>query len=641
MCGITGHLLFDTRNTLDNRGYYAAHQQLRHRGPDDEGFIGLASDGGIIPYRGDDTINSLSSLPLLAEEKKPLRMLIGHRRLSIIDLSPQGHQPMGISNAGVWVVFNGEIYNYIEVRKELQTLGHAFQSQSDTEVLLRAYLQWGSAFVEKLDGMWAFALYDHNRHQILLSRDRAGMKPLYYYQDHGQLVFGSEMKFIRAQVDLRKVNPRAVSLYLYDCLVEPDTGTFFESIHQLPAGHLLVVDTLSGSCQSRPYWDPLRLMAEGDGNNPSDAVQLLETLSRSVDIHLRSDVPLGVALSGGVDSSAIACLIQERFPERVRPLHTFSVTYDQAAFSEEPLISETLQKFSGPHVWVRPSPEAFREQFGDFLRSQEIPVRSLSVYAQYSLMRDVARSGVKVILGGQGSDELFGGYSYHSAFAVAELCRRGYFLDALREIRDTQANRLTLAADSAKILARRWFPHMRLKCIPTIFNSLDVKNMPGNPAHVQLQDWLSKILFADFRCRALPEYLHYEDRNSMAHSVESRLPFLGKDVMELAFQLPLRHRIHHGVRKSLLREALRGIVPAPILDDRVKKGFICPQSAWLRGALKPTFDAVFLSGDLSHIDSLNAQRVKHFYQAFQSGEHHNDSLLWRLFCFIAWTREMV
>lgn len=625
----------DSNNPVDIQRFYRSHQLLRHRGPDDEGFVSARAGGQTQLWRGDETVKECGEMPHLLSSRNPIQGLLGHRRLSIIDLSAQGHQPMGNPGRGIWVVFNGEIYNYIEVRSELKSLGFEFQSHSDTEVLLKAYEAWGDACTDRLDGMWAFVIWDQHANTLLLCRDRAGMKPLYYFHGRDQFILGSEMRFIRAQADLHRMNVNAAYAYLQDCLIDNSADTFIDELRQVRPAHMLKLDFSTWTLKESRYWDPRGLRTSSNVSTPES---LLQSLTHSIDIHLRSDVPLGVALSGGVDSTAIACMIHERFPERIQPLHTFSVTYSQIEFSEAPFIDNTISQINSEHTWVNPDLTSFQEDWVSLLLTQEIPVRSLSVYAQKCLMRSVSAEGVKVILGGQGSDEIFGGYSYYHVFAIAERLRSMQWTSAWREAQSSGSPTLLSLWKALKVLIQHQFQIRRTKR-SSLFRT------PTHPAHSdtveQEDDIFWNALYADFSQRALPEYLHYEDRNSMSQSVESRLPFLGKKLMEMAFALSIDQRLTLGVRKKILRESLKGHIPNRILEDRVKRGFISPQSKWQRETLKPHLDAIFASPVINNSDLIDPKAVRQFYSDYQRGVHDQWALVWRIACFTLWKEIMI
>ena len=636
MCGISGHFLFDPSSSIDIHRYYRSHNLMKHRGPDDEGYIALDRQGREVLLRGDDTVTDLKSLPHCLDSSKPIQAILGHRRLSILDLSALGHQPMGDTEAGIWVVFNGEIYNYLELRAELQAKGFSFKSRSDTEVLLRAYQAWGRSFVEKLDGMWAFALLDSRKQELLLSRDRAGMKPLYYHSDGSQFMFASEMRFLKSQMGSISMNRLSAYQYLQDSLIENSGDTIYTGIHQLRPAELMVVNYRNGRMERQPYWDPLKAKT----TRRFTEHEVFAALSHSIDIHFRSDVPVGVLLSGGLDSTAIATLASHSYSKPDNPLRTFSLVYQEEEFSERRLIEKTVQAIRSQHYWAIPPLDRLSERVMSLLRIQEIPVRSLAVFSQQSLMNTVSQEHVKVVLGGQGADELFGGYSYYNARAIAEYVRHFELGHAFREYRLAYPRTRCSMRDilgSLKFAYAGYHPYRIHR--NALLEDPGITRPPVE--NIALSgDIFWDCLYLDFFHRALPEYLHYEDRNSMSVSIESRLPFLGKDMLDIGFHMPMDQKINKGIRKSLLRDSLAGKISDEIRLDRDKKGFISPQNTWHHTVFKPALDEFFLSTDLKDVPLLKTAHVRNYYKAYTEQQHNDWGTIWRFYCFGQWIKQM-
>jgi asparagine synthase (glutamine-hydrolysing) len=294
----------------------------------------------------------------------------------------------------------------------------------------------------------------------------------------------------------------------------------------------------------------------------------------------------------------------------------------------------TLKQLDSSHFWIKPQLSPVREKILHLLKVQEIPIRSLAVFSQHALMNEVSKQGVKVILGGQGADELFGGYSYNG-FLIAEYLRRGQWAAAWEEYRNARTEGNPVGRDALKVLFHSASHHLFAGSRPSLFQKpAGYKAAPS--IRQRGRDLFWNALYADFRLQCLPEYLHYEDRNSMAYSVESRLPFLGKDMLALGFGLTADQRIRLGVRKYLLRESLKNEIPESILDDRIKKGFPSPQAVWQRQMLKPLLDEVFASEMISKIDLLNVKQIRQFYEAYRKGAHDNLFVVWRIFCYALW-----
>ena len=546
---------------------------IRHRGPDDEGTF----------FSG------------------PVGM--GFRRLSILDMSPLGHQPMSTEDGDVTLVFNGEIYNYIELRNELEVLGHHFKSSGDTEVLLRSYLQWGGDCVKKFNGMWAFVLYDRKREKLFGSRDRFGIKPLYRYSYGGHALLASEIKSIRASGLYRgDTNWQTASRYLLEGRLDDTAETFYSGITQIPAGTAFEL-TLQGHFKQWQYWSLDNLPV---GNNDDPAKTFAELFEDAVRLHMRSDVPVGVHLSGGLDSTSIICA-SARLREAASatgPLMAFS--YMAQEFDESEYIRDTIAQTAATMIALNTNPTRLWELLGEVLWFQDEPMHSMTPLVGYELMRLSASNGVKVILNGQGADETIAGYgSYFKAYWCT-LLQQGRIVDAWQEIgRYVSAH----GGNQAKLYARQ-FQHIAQTWLANahVYRSLALWNRSRHdatngwfkpelfqhrvvddtgPLPIGLNARLAHSVYHD----PLPLYLRIEDRNSMAHSVEARLPFLDYRLISLLFSLPADWRMRGPWNKYVLREAMRGRIPESVRTRTDKMGFPVSERTWFAGALtEPVLD---------------------------------------------------
>jgi asparagine synthase (glutamine-hydrolysing) len=567
MCGIAGVYRFDRDDVPaeDMLALDAMAQVQHHRGPDASGV------GQFGPCA------------------------LASQRLSILDLSPLGHMPMRSEDGRLALIQNGEIYNYVELRDELRRLGQVFRSDGDTEVILRAYQQWGPNCVERFVGMWAFAIYDSAEHRLLLSRDRLGVKPIYVHQTPERLVFASEIKaivtYLRQQGEVVRPNPSSIATYAATGLVDGLDDTFFQGIRRFPAATNLLV--APGGTQTHVYWDlPARAAALGAGLNGQHKAPwpaLRAALDEAVRVHLRSDVPLGVCLSGGLDSSAIVGLASQHI-ERVK---TFTVYFgDGPEYDERQHAHPIVQQFGADASERCVEPTDVLDTLKRIVWHLDEPSLALGVYPQWHVMSLARDSGVKVVLDGQGGDEVFAGYNNYAPqhlygllgsrplrfpFEVAALGRLQGWPQARSAARSAVAMRLRAPVVSPV----REKPDAVL-LTPELQQMADMSHDEWRLWPRVFDGWLTNVLYWELTRTRLPALLRYEDRLSMAFSIESRVPFLDHRLVELAFALPDDVKRHAGWSKFGLRKALDGLLPPNVVWRRDKKGFPTPVGAWLR-----------------------------------------------------------
>jgi asparagine synthase (glutamine-hydrolysing) len=587
MCGIFGIWNLNEQ-AVDLNKLQLATTALKHRGPDDEGYL-LADTrtGQPRPCAGADT-NSRLSLPHLDTCKTDFSDLaFGFRRLSILDLSPAGHQPMASPDGKCWIVFNGEIYNYRELRNELRQRGHQFATTGDTEVILAAYREWGESCIEQFNGMFAFAIWDSAARKIFVARDRFGEKPFHYiYLPNRLFAFASEMKALwAAGVAGRRIHDQTLALFTQYGQVDIGEQTIYEDIVRLPQAHCLTL-TADGRLRKWRYWDiDPRVRTEG-WSDARFAEEFRELFTNSVNLRLRADVPVGSSLSGGLDSSTVVSVVNRLLPETAVP-KTFSARFDDPTSDEGKWMdvvtrSERIERYD---VW--PTAEQFFAELADVFWHQEEPFSSTSVYAQWSVMRLAKEKGVTVLLDGQGADEMLAGYhSYFSEMTddlINSLDIRGY----LKWRKDCLAmyGQAVPASLRRSLSQRAPQPLRRLKhSLQRGRSSSLVEPVEMDcPREFRNVSNLRKHLWWNTTRAGLVELLRYADRNSMAHSREVRLPFLDHQLVEFVFKLPDRLLIRDGWTKWILREAFRGIVPLVITDRVDKIGFMPPQQQWLGG----------------------------------------------------------
>lgn len=616
MCGIAG--VVSSRHPPDlSDALYA----LRHRGPDDRGQQ--------VRSWGDSVV------------------VLGQTRLSIIDLSDAGHQPMVSDDGRFVLVFNGEIYNYVELRTELRALGRSFRSDSDSEVLLAAWEEWGEACLMRLTGMFAFGIWDGTQGWLHMVRDAFGIKPLYYMRDSSGLTFASEIGALRA-IDggPLPVDPRQAFRYLQFGFYDDEDATFFQGVRRLPPGHHLRIDLRDpAKGVPRRWWAP-SIEKDNSVTFEQATEQFRHRFLESVRVHMRSDVRIGAALSGGLDSSALVGAM--RFLEPDMDLPTFSYISDDRVTSEHHWVELVNRYVRGePHL-IGIEPGAFFADLDDLIATQGEPFGSTSVYAQYRVFQRVSQSGITVTLDGQGADELLAGYSGYPVARLRSLLSEGRHRDAWRFMRGwskwpdrsrslvARGLALGLVPDALGRGRRRMRrdSHRWITGSESDFGPLMPPAGPAPPPGRFLASALRDALTG----QGLQALLRHGDRNSMAFSLESRVPFLTTDLAEFLLRLPEEYLVSpEGETKRLLRAALRGIVPDEVLDRRAKIGFVAPQGDWLRRERTFVSDSLSVSGLDRFVQIEEAERL---VSAFMAGDPSaSQASVWRLVNFARWLEQ--
>ncbi|MEI6084964.1 MAG: asparagine synthase (glutamine-hydrolyzing) [Verrucomicrobiota bacterium] len=557
MCGINGEIIFNGRDSVDQAVLLAARDTLTHRGPDDAGAW----------------INPAGTIGL------------GSRRLSIVDLSTAGHMPMSNEDGTIWITYNGEVYNHAKLRTDLEKQGHQYRSHSDTETILHLYEELGDRCVEHLEGMFAFALWDERRQQLLLARDHFGKKPLYYYRDNDRLVFASEIKALLRHPSIAR-RPDREALYHYLTLsVTPAPSTLFAGIHKLPPAHTLTIDR-HGHETRRRYWQPLTGPPLAPAADVTEAGrELLYLLKKSIAARMMADVPFGVFLSGGVDSATNVALMAQLMD---RPVDTFSVALaDDPTSNEFNWARRVAEHFHCRHHEVTVTQEMFLEFAEQMPYFQDEPLADPVCVPLYYLSKLARDHGVKVVQVGEGSDEIFAGYSGYQdvlrreklagqwrrwmpAFATRALtaASRGSSTDFLRRLRDHEqifwgAAIAFYETEKRALLAPGFADQTR---------GLSTWSIVEQWYNASTGNFLQQMTSIELHHRLAELLLMRVDKMGMAASVEARVPFLDRQLVEFAMQLPTDWKIHNGVGKYVFREAVRPLLPPGILD-RPKQGF--------------------------------------------------------------------
>lgn len=612
MCGVCGVVSLGRPPEIEVARAMVA--RLAHRGPDGQGEY--ADERGVA---------------------------LAHARLAIIDLSDAGRQPFSSEDGSLQLLHNGEIFNYIELRRELAGLGHRFRSHTDTEVVLAAYQHWGERCVERFNGMWAFALWDSTRRRLFCSRDRFGIKPFAYRWDGRRLVFASEPQALQADPHISfEPNLAVVRDFVEQGYTDHGAETFFAGVMQLLPGHSLTLD--ADGLSLRRWW---RLEPAPAPADPVEAFR--ELFVDAVRLRLRSDVPLGTALSGGLDSSAVAVMIDHLLRTEVEAAgpvgerqQTFTIYFPDQGHDERPYADAVAaQILSRPHLLTFSADELVAA-LPDVVSAQGEPFGSSSIVAQWFVMRAAARAGLKVMLDGQGGDEALAGYpSTTRSYRFADLLASGRLTSLAREI--GSANIPLSALGQAlvtpflppdvrwRLRARRGrtdlLLHPRLK---------GARRTPAEVAGGPFADRLRTQYHVVLAQLGLPELLRYEDRNTMAHSLEGRVPFLDHRLVELAYGLPAEELFRGGTTKLVLRRALAELLPTSVRQRQDKLGFVTPEQRFMRGAM----------GDLARsVLAAPATRERGLIDVDQAlrrlDTHRADFGLWRCVSLELWARRFI
>jgi asparagine synthase (glutamine-hydrolysing) len=607
-------------------------------------FAGTAPDPGaiermteLVAHRGPDDVGYFFDR----------NVAFGFRRLSILDLGRSGHQPM-ISHDGRFViVYNGEIYNYVELRDALRNCGHQFGSTGDTEVLLTAFQEWGTDCLQRLNGMWSFLVYDKQTQRMFGARDRFGVKPLYVHRTRDAVLLASEIKSIRdGGLTNLSVDWKTAASFLVQGRLDHTSETFYEGVQAIPPGHAFSVDR-DGTWKLWRYWNLDD--AVGSRDIPIDPVQTFaELFEDAVRIRLRSDVPVGVLLSGGLDSTSIMCSTARQLP----PGSALSgISFSTEEFDERTLIQATQEQTGGQVRYLELGSRDYWDSIAEHLWFQDEPVHSFASVVGFSLMRLARRSGTTVLLNGQAADEILGGYPTYFVEYVIELLRARRFRDAMTTLSDYAA--VQGASQRHRLLQRalRFWLGRRLNRIPA-YHSLAVAKRRRS---ARRDSWLDPAVFAHWRetfddeprslndalrasveREALPLYLRVEDRNSSAHATEVRLPFLDYRLVALAFRLGSEWKLRHGVGKHLLRESMRGRIPEVVRARTIKFGFPIPTETWFRDELYEPMRDLLESRELRESGIWNVPAIVRDLERHRRGDVSVGGQLFNVAQFSIW-----
>lgn len=624
MCGILGTLNFN--NAADAERIAAMRDTMPYRGPDSNGL--WVSDNG---YCG-----------------------LAHLRLSILDPTPAGHQPR-IEQSGRYVIsFNGEVYNYIEIRSELETKGYTFETGTDTEVVLQAYVEWGKDALQRFNGMFAIAIFDNETQELFLARDRLGIKPVYYYQDDNELLFASETKAIlKGLTALPDLNIELIDDYMSFGYI-PGENTLHKGIKRLMPGHYGIVK--NGKLVVTQWWNLKFNNTEDKGfdHYVNESKTLLES---AIDLRLRSDVPLGIFLSGGIDSSAVVGLLADKVKE---PLKTFSIAYDFGkSFDETQYARMVSEKFGTDHHELKITPQQFAEFIPEYIHLMDEPVTEAAAISLFFVSK-LAKEKVTVALSGEGSDEIFAGYDLYQYMNVLEKYRgvvgqKGteffagisnkvlgqshkvskYLNMATQPIEQRYKGMSTYPDASKEALYRQDFKQelddAKIRTSHGEFSKQLFRNMEG-------QDQLNKMLYFDTKTWLVDDLLIKADRMSMATSIELRVPFLDYRLVEFAATIPSHHKIKKGEGKYPLKKMMEGILPNDIIY-RKKMGFPTPLKLMFQNELRDYAQDLLLSDNTKLHQFFKVERIKQLIEEHNADKYDHHKTLWQLVVLEEWLRK--
>lgn len=639
MCGITGYFSLD--NSLVPARFAAATSLIDYRGPDDFGYVSCSRTGKITEYHDEALKNFASDQGVLGA--------LGFRRLAILDLSTAGHQPMGDATRNFWILFNGEVYNYLEIRSELIQLGYSFKSNSDTEVILTAYCHWGQACLDKFNGMWALAIMDVAKQKLFCARDRFGIKPFNFYLDDKKFIFGSESKQIQCMLG-RSLEPdsRAAFDYLIFGAKNHTENTFFSDIKELRGGECMQVDLSDGNTirvRREKWWTLQQRQFEGDAHEAAE--QMLHLLKDSIRIRLRSDVPTGTALSGGLDSNGVVALTDELSDQQQ---DVFTVVSNDKNLDESEFAEKSVKKYGLKSHKIDFSTQDI-ETLEKITFHHDQPLSGAGNVGGWILQQLIQSTNIIVNLNGQGADELMGGYSRPPhALTYLDSLHSGRLVHAHQQLlkgfqhsnRSLPGSLSVFATDIARVLFRNAAYKSVLGRRKAMLNAEFFNDSPHKSAYIDIfktdidfSSLQKKHAWFELQNTSLPSLLHNVDRDSMAHSLEARVPFLDYRIAEHIFSLPPAMLLHDGFTKYTYRKAMQGRIDDELLWNNNKKGFVTPVNDYLVSGHAYCQD---LLQQFPHHPVLNMDWVK---SAFAARDPRQSRFLWRCLCFLIWDRQRI
>jgi asparagine synthase (glutamine-hydrolysing) len=645
MCGIAG-IISNTPQIL-NYEIKAMTNIIRHRGPDDEGFL-LVNPNHEKIFSGDETPSNntpgISYYPTenIDSAKDEYNFAFGYRRLSIIDLSAFGHQPMSYNKSNLWIIYNGEVYNYLEIKEELQNDGYSFISKTDTEVILAAYQKWGTECVHHFNGMWAFAIYDKEKQIIFCSRDRFGVKPFYYTQIGDKFCFASEIKqFSIINGWLPKVNIEIMYDYLVYGLTDHTKDTFFTNIFQLQGGHSLIYQINKKTFQINKWYFLDKIKEQKNSSFEKNKNDFIELFNNSIKLRLRSDVKVGSCLSGGLDSSSIVCVLNNllRVNQTNEIQETISSCFIDKRFDEQEFIDEVVRNTQVKAHKVFPEFNNLFEDFDKIIWHQDEPFASSSIYAQWNVFKEAKKNNLTVMLDGQGGDEQLAGYS---DFYIP------YYVYLIKKLK---WKKLYSELKSFSSLYKKKYSFLNIIKYIIILNTPEFLRKKfrqlfkiSKPAWLLLPEKDHSFYFSSIRkssisqltSSSVPRLLRYEDRNSMAFSIESRVPFLDYKFVEHNISLKPEYLINKSKTKYILREAFNQLLPKKIINRYDKMGFCTPEEIWFKQNSEIIKKEIIEASITLNKYINQSDLIKQFNADLLNDKIKIGSIYWRLICLNRW-----
>jgi asparagine synthase (glutamine-hydrolysing) len=589
MCGIAGIILKNSSTFPVMQTLLHMSKAIKHRGPDGEGFLAITNEN-ITPLSTPDTPGfSGTNIPYLPQksyssvETEPMACF-AHRRLSILDLEDTGHQPMCDATQNLWISFNGEIYNYKELKEELIKHGYRFISNTDTEVVLNAYLHWGKDCLQKFNGMWAFCIYDKRTRHFFASRDNLGVKPFYFVHNEHILAFASEQKaFVKSGLIRAQFSEEQAIRYLTSNELEYQSANFFTGVEELWPGNFLEYNAITKEFKISPYFNShaLETMKHESLGDEELISKIRTALEKNIEWRLRSDVEVGTCLSGGLDSSIIAGIMATKTK---LPVSCFTAAFTKGAKNELPFAKLVTQHIKGKHFVTEPTAEEFEKDFETLLYALDAPIWDTSTYAQYRVMQLASENNIKVVLDGQGADELFAGYHHHFLAYWKQVKKEDGILSAFKTIAQADKSIRNPFIFMGKQYVKETL-NVSNKAVGQILNPEIASGYKTNKS-IQIFDNLNHQLIDDMGAKRLKSFLRCEDRCGMWHSVESRTPFSDDmELISLLFSFNGKRKIQNGTSKYLLREAAKNYIPQEIYNRYDKVGFETPMNTWINKLL--------------------------------------------------------
>lgn len=634
MCGIAG--IYHPKG-IEIKELVALSQTLRHRGPDDEGFFLSDNEHFTEICKGDDTISELQQLQHISSIQNQPTLALVHRRLSIIDVSASGHQPLISSDERYVMVFNGEVYNYKEIRQELEQKGYTFTSNSDTEVILNAFAAWGQNCVNRFVGMWAFVIYDKKENTLTLSRDRFGIKPLYYFKNENCFAFASEIKALMQlkEVD-QSISNENLGCYLAFGTTSNPYQNLFEYIVDIEPGYNYQFNFNTLKLTKECYFSIDDKLPVNTADIKTNTQKFEELFNDSIALHLRADVEIGSCLSGGLDSSAIVYSASEQL--KGVPFKTITAAYQNKTIDESDyakLVANDLKNVTD--IYTYPDAKTLIADMDKMIYAQDLPIGSTSIFAQWEVMKCASKNNIKVLLDGQGADEILGGYYNFAGIHLIELLKAFKFIQFFKDYQSLKQNFTPQIRTAVLRAAYYYLPNnlqQQLRAKERLSYNF-IKEDKVKELELMIPKRGGKTFDEHVNLSVkfgMYELLRYEDRNSMAFSIESRVPFLDHRLVEFIRTLPTDQKIYGGWTKYVLRKMLNDKINDKVVWRKDKKGFVTPQQEWKNEIIK-TLTAELKDCELPMLMNRNYV-LKLCDKDFSNASHLSE--FWRAYSVIKW-----